>query len=337
MTARAELDDSWKGWIAENLALGAKPARLVDVLIGEGIPRRLAEGEVTAAHESPYLQGFTRLAARLKKRDWLLGVLSGHWHLLPESREVVRVDKPSGDEFLTRFYAAHRPCVITGAMEDWPARDRWTLDYLEERVGDAEVEIQFDRDRDEDYERNSDAHKRRMPFWEFVGLLRQGGTTNNFYCTANNAPANREALEPLWDDVGALDPYLDPATRAAGGFIWIGPRGTITPFHHDLTNNLLAMIRGRKRVRLVSSYETPLMRNHVHSFSKWDGADLPGGPPGPGRPLVIDCLLQPGEALFIPVGWWHLIEGVDLTFSVSFTNFRWRNDWYETYSTYGAV
>src|SRR3546814_9038094 len=51
---------------------------------------------------------------------------------------------------------------------------------------------------------------------------------------------------------------------AREGFLWIGPRGTITPWHHDLTNNLLVQFVGRKRVRLVASHDTPLMRNHRH-------------------------------------------------------------------------
>ncbi|MEA2663776.1 MAG: hypothetical protein QOI11_720, partial [Candidatus Eremiobacteraeota bacterium] len=33
----------------------------------------------------------------------------------------------------------------------------------------------------------------------------------------------------------------------------------------------------------------------------------------------------PGEALFIPVGWWHHVTALDASISLSFTNFYWPN------------
>ena len=45
---------------------------------------------------------------------------------------------------------------------------------------------------------------------------------------------------------------------------------------------------------------------------------------------VHEVLLHPGEALFIPVGWWHQVLAVDTSISLAFTNFIRRNrfDWY---------
>src|SRR3546814_4026553 len=95
---------------------------------------------------------------------------------------------------------------------------------------------------------------------------------------------------------------------AREGFLWIGPRGTITPWHHDLTNNLLVQFVGRKRVRLVASHDTPLMRNHRHCYSLWGTDDLPPGAATAGKPPVLECTIGPGDALFLPVGWWHHVE-----------------------------
>jgi mannose-6-phosphate isomerase-like protein (cupin superfamily) len=33
----------------------------------------------------------------------------------------------------------------------------------------------------------------------------------------------------------------------------------------------------------------------------------------------------PGQALFIPVGWWHCVEALETSISMSFTNFVWPN------------
>ncbi len=32
----------------------------------------------------------------------------------------------------------------------------------------------------------------------------------------------------------------------------------------------------------------------------------------------FDCILEEGEVLYIPVGWWHYVRGLSVSFSVSF-------------------
>lgn len=32
----------------------------------------------------------------------------------------------------------------------------------------------------------------------------------------------------------------------------------------------------------------------------------------------LDCILDEGEVLYIPIGWWHYVRGLSVSFSVSF-------------------
>ena len=54
--------------------------------------------------------------------------------------EIARVcaDDLSPEEFHARYFRAAKPVVITGATDDWPARD-WTIDRLVDRVGSNKV------------------------------------------------------------------------------------------------------------------------------------------------------------------------------------------------------
>jgi ribosomal protein L16 Arg81 hydroxylase len=49
---------------------------------------------------------------------------------------------------------------------------------------------------------------------------------------------------------------------------------------------------------------------------------------------VIECTLAPGELLFLPIGWWHYVEGLDPSVTMTFTNFLQRNDFARHYDTY---
>ena len=323
------VSDAWRSWIAENLILGNRPETLAAILIKSGIPARDAHGEVGAALRSPYLQGVHRLHNRLAKRDWVLGIQSQLNQLAPQA--VPRRACLSGAVFLDEHYCRNQPVIITGMLEQCAARSKWTLDYLANRFGERTVEVQFGRNSDPDYELNSMAHKRRMRFDQYVALVRDSGHANDFYMTANNDGHNRQALHELWDDIPPLSEYLNDERS---GFFWFGPGGTVTPFHHDLTNNFMIQMVGRKRVRLIAPCDTPKLYNQRHCFSQVDGRaiDLQRFPMMAGVP-VIDCVLEPGEILFLPVGWWHFVEALDISITISATNFRWHNDFYTQYPT----
>jgi len=130
----------------------------------------------------------------------------------------------------------------------------------------------------------------------------------------------------LLDDRGGRD-----------GFFWLGPRGTLTPWHHDLTNNLLVQVLGRKRVRMAPPWAFARMRNRLHCFSDWGNEALPAGEGDAEMPPVLDVVIGPGEAIFLPVGWWHQVEALDLSASMSFTSFRRSNAHAEEYASYGAL
>ncbi len=213
----------------------------------------------------------------------------------------------------------------------------WTPDYLKEKAGDAIVEVQFNRTADQWYEINKDTHKKSMPFGEYVDMVFNGGETNDFYMTAYNSTQNSQSLKKLWDDIDGLPEYLhnDGSNQ---GFLWLGPKGTITPLHHDLTNNFMAQVSGRKRIRMIPANQLPYIYNFKHCFSliDIDNVDFQR------HPLFrnvnpIEVILEPGEILFLPVGCWHHVIGMDITITLSFTNFLAFNNFSSFYRTYDTI
>ena len=274
--AGCSFDDEWRRWIAENLLVGATQESVFDVLRSNGFAPQEAAQEINTAQQSPYFRGSELLRNRLKKREWNLSIFRKINRLHPQSGEVERRPKLPREEFLREYYTTNRPVVITGMMEDWPAMRKWNLDYFAEKFGDREVEVQMNRNAGADYETKSEQYVGKIRFGEFVDKVRTAGETNDFYLTANNNSSNRKVLPELWDDIVQIPEYL--RSDQPGGFFWMGPAGTVTPFHHDLTNNFMAQVMGRKLLKLAPSWDIPLMRNHFHVFSQVDGRVTPATP-----------------------------------------------------------
>lgn len=278
--------------------------------------------------------GFPAAAApqgdlRLKRREWLLDVMEAQRALSDRATAIPRVRGLSSEDFLDSYYAPGRPVVIERAMDGWPALKRWTPDYLRRKIGNAPVEYQGGREANPEYEIDGYSHKQVAPFGDYLDRI-AAGSGNDAYITANNSAANQAALAPLERDLGYLDKYL---TRAHG-MIWIGPAGTFTPLHFDLTNNLIAQIAGRKTVIMLPPSESARLHHHRHVFSAVrdleDEARLALYPSArEARRFTVD--LGPGDILYSPIGWWHQVRSHEFSVTMTYTNFRWPNEGFGTY------
>ncbi|MBB6427954.1 cupin-like domain-containing protein [Sphingopyxis sp. JAI128] len=321
--------------LAEGLAAGEDDAALHARLVAAGVSAAAAKYEVDRLAKDPMAAMLRRQAARTAKQGWLL---DNQQRLALEADGGFALDtleRPDPDHFYRHYYEANRPAKIAGLVERWPALARWSLDHFARVSGDAIVEAQVERESDPDYELAKDDHRRLVRFVDLIDWLRKDEASNDIYLTAYNSGANAAALAPLWDDMAPID-LLD-GTRTRDGFFWLGPKGTLTPWHHDLTNNLLVQVVGRKRVRMAPPWAFARMRNSRHCFSDWGNDVLPAGTGDTGTPPVLETIIGPGEAIFLPVGWWHQVEALDLSASMSFTSFRRPNAHVEDYASYGAI
>ena len=321
--------------LAEGLAAGEDDAALHVRLVDAGVSAASARYEIDRLAKDPLAAMLRRQAARTAKQDWLF---ANQQRLACEADggfALATLDQPDPGFFYRHHYEVGRPAKLTGLVDHWPALARWSLDHFAAVAGDAVVEAQVERERDPDYELAKDAHRRLVRFGELIDWLRSDAASNDISLTAYNGGTNAAALGALWDDMAAI--ALLDETRPRDGFFWLGPRGTLTPWHHDLTNNLLVQVIGRKRVRMAPPWALARMKNSRHCFSDWGNAPLPAGDGDADTPPVLETIIGPGEAIFLPVGWWHQVEALDLSASMSFTSFRRPNIHVEDYASYGEI
>ncbi|KPM36237.1 hypothetical protein AK830_g10339 [Neonectria ditissima] len=121
---------------------------------------------------------------------------------------------------------------------------------------------------------------------------------------------------------------------------WFGPARTITPLHTDGYHNLLCQAVGAKYLRLYPPAATRHMRprspEHGVDMSNTSARDVGVLEGWDARPEGVteqdvrrmreelegveyrECILEPGDTLLIPIGWWHYVRSLSVSFSVSF-------------------
>jgi hypothetical protein len=270
--------------------------------------------------------GAVRTHQRLKKPASILSVQAQLAPLNSRAKFIDRRQNLSRDEFRDQYYAANRPVILEDLMTGWKARTLWTPDYLKNVAGDCMVEVMTGRNADEKYDMNSSNHRTKLRFADYIDMVYSGEVTNDYYIVARNHFFELPQAQPLLDDFIAFPEYLNPVNAGRQCFLWFGPAGTVTPLHHDNSNILMAQVAGRKACRIIPASQWQYVYNSSGVFSDVDceRPDLNRYPMFR-QATVIDLILQPGEVLFMPVGWWHHLRALDVSITVSFTDFVFPN------------
>ncbi|MBX3609532.1 MAG: cupin-like domain-containing protein [Hydrogenophaga sp.] len=322
------VDAGWRQWIAENRLRQCTPTSMLDTMVKAGLDPAACEHAIQAMESDPaYLAAlkFQQVHAKLvsvvanQQRLRELDPLYGH---------VEKRSRVSLNEFVDKYVVGSRPVVLTDVAHDWPAMTRWSPEDLRARFGHLEVEVQTERSADPNYEVNKLDHQRKTRLADFVDRVLAGGATNDYYLTANNEMLSRPGFAPLLDDIGSLPPICDRSQLARRASFWFGPAGTVTPLHHDTIMLCHTQIVGRKRWRLISPLQTPLLYNHFEVYSPVD-MDRPDLDRYPlyAQATVLDVVVEPGETMFLPLGWWHQVSSLDVSLSFSYSNIAVPNEY----------
>ena len=331
-----KLPNNLKEWVGVNLLQGVSKENIAQVLLKKGYTQAEVLLELETASKSPYLQAGLKPNKTLNKREWLLQTCDDLARLDPGyNKQIDVIDTPPFEVFIRDYYSKHKPVVLKKGIDHWPALKKWSPQYFADTLGDKEVQIQFNRESDMLFERNSDKHRKSMLISEFVDMIENNGDSNDYYMTANNTQQNIDAIKPAFEDIGDFgEGYRnlidDPAFST---FFWMGPKGVFTPLHHDLTNNMLVQVYGTKKVTLIPAWQVPFLYNDLHVYSEVDfpNFDLKK------HPLMehvtpVEVTIEAGDALFIPIAWWHCVNGLEKSISISFTNFNAPNHYSSSFN-----
>jgi hypothetical protein len=315
------VDDGWVQWVAENRLRNCAPASMLATMTDAGLDPREAGQVIHDMEQNPVFRAARRHQQLHRKLESILANQQALWESASHYRLVEKRSHVAPEEFIERYVRGCRPVVLTDFARDWPALARWSPQDLKTRFGHFDVEVQSERSADPRYEENKLAHRRKVRLADFVDQVVGGGATNDYYMTANNEALRRPEFAPLLNDIGQLPDICDRKQLPYASSFWFGPAGTITPLHHDTLMLFHTQVVGRKRWRFVSPLQTPRLYNHHAVFSPidLDAPDFDRHPDFQGV-QVLEVIVEPGETVFLPLGWWHQVTSLDVSLSFSYSN-----------------
>lgn len=317
-----EYHAGWDKWIAENAVRGVPRHKLRTVMYRKGFDRKFVDQRLSDILSHPLLKVATHWADRYHKFSSLLNTLSHLQDSQFHAEPVDTVDHLDAADFYSTYVVRNNPVLVKGLVAKWPAVDRWSGEYFLDRLGDVSIDVSDHRDADPKFEDNFPSHVATVFLSEFVRRVRAGPSNNCYVCAKHNFLAIPEAAT-LLDDFSYPDGYLDNTMPKSKASLWWGPERTWTPFHHDASNNLFCQVKGIKLLHLVAPVHLPRLYNNRACFSDVDPREINFDrfPEMRGVPIK-QAVVNAGDALLIPVGWWHCVEALEESISLSLCNYK---------------
>lgn len=232
----------------------------------------------------------------------------------------------SPKEFRNNYYDTMTPVVLTELAKDWPAYTKWTWDYLKELVGNVRVPL-YNNVKSDAYTPINKADDYKT-FGEYVDMIRKGpaGWRIFLFNIFDHAPQLKQDF--IWPE------HLMKGFIKKYPMLFTGGAGSITHMHFDidLSHIVHTQFAGRKRVLLFEFseknklYHKPFEVLSLADFSHY--ADENSGHPDYEKFPALkyahgyEVILNPGDTLFMPAGYWHHMEYLDSGFAMSLRAFQ---------------
>jgi hypothetical protein len=235
-------------------------------------------------------------------------------------KPIPRVEQITPEQFRKSYFEKQFPIVIKNFAKNWPAYTKWNWDYLKQFAGEKTVAL-YNNTKSDAYTTINSADDYKT-FGEYIDMIRKG-------------PAGwRIFLFNIFDHAPALlNDFTWPEEFAASfvkkyPMLFCGGAGSITHMHFDidLSNIFHTQFIGRKRVLLFpfseqhKLYRKPFEVLSLADFSNYhqdenspDYSRFPALKQAKG----FEVILEHGETLYMPSGYWHHMEYLESGFAMS--------------------
>ncbi|MCB9265508.1 MAG: cupin-like domain-containing protein [Lewinellaceae bacterium] len=225
------------------------------------------------------------------------------------------VDRKGGvtrESFAREYLEPRIPVILVDLMDHWPAKSKWTMEFFKENYGQLQVPVFSDNVSKPG--KKYMAPDKIVPLREFLEAIEQG--PSNLRMFLFNIFKHAPELCHDFNIPTIMDGFIRDFP-----FMFFGGQSSKVALHYDidLSHVFLNQFHGRKRVVLFPPSQSKHIYQHPFTVASYIDVNKPDYEQFPALRKVegFEAILQPGETLFMPSGYWHYIEYLDGGYSIS--------------------
>lgn len=230
---------------------------------------------------------------------------------------VDTVDNISANNFKGKYYNAMKPLVIKNLSKDWPAYKKWTWDYFIDIVGEKKVGV-YNNIKSDAYTPINTADD-YMKFGDYLKKVKAGPLDLRIFLFNIFQHAPQLISDFTWPE------HLLKGFVKKFPMLFVGGQGSVTHIHFDIdmSHILHTQFIGRKRVLLFpydeqfklyrKPWEVLSLANFADYNNSFDYENFPAVKLAKG----YEVILEHGDTLFMPAGYWHHMEYIEGGFAMS--------------------
>jgi hypothetical protein len=237
-----------------------------------------------------------------------------------ELKAIDKVEDISPEDFKKNYYDTMKPLIITGLAKKWPAYHKWNWDYFKQIVGNEKVAL-YNNVKSDAYTPINTADDYKT-FGEYIDMIKEGPAGWRIFLFNIFQHAPQLTKDFTWPE------HLMKGFVKRYPMLFVGGATSITHMHFDIdvSHILHTQFMGRKRVLLFPNeeqyklYRKPFEVLSLVDFSHYHEGN--GTPDYEAFPAVryakgYEVILEHGDTLFMPAGYWHHMEYLDSGFAMS--------------------
>ncbi|GFG29109.1 hypothetical protein Cfor_00276 [Coptotermes formosanus] len=243
------------------------------------------------------------------------------------------------EQFLQFIHPKREPALLR-SVDIGECTSKWTTDYICGKVGSVNVKVHVSSSPLMDFINKNFLYK-TIPFEELVKRAstvacdQENLTSGEFYYLRSLGYDRRgrdiadikKQFPNLANDIRIPDFFED--SDFFSSVFRIASQGVQLWTHYDVMDNLLIQVKGRKRMALFRP-DDALNMYLIGDKSQVLDIDNPDCKLYPKFLLTqrYECLMEPGDIIFIPALWFHNALAIDFSIAV---NVFWKNLKHELY------
>ncbi|SHG00792.1 Cupin-like domain-containing protein [Salegentibacter echinorum] len=227
---------------------------------------------------------------------------------------IPRLENISKEDFKENYVKPQKPVVIKHLVDDWPATQKWDLDYIKKLAGDKVVPLYDDRPITSKQKFNEPHTKMKMA--QYIDLLEAGPTNYRIflYHLLKEVPELQKDFD--FPDLGIR--FLKQLPT-----LFFGGENAKVFMHYDIdyANIMHFHFHGKKQCIIYPPSESKYLYKVPHALISREDIDF-NNPDFEKFPALKNAKgfiteLNHGEALYMPEGYWHQMTYLTPGFSMS--------------------